>query len=312
MFVDVMVVHQVANSVRHETDRAGSPRDHGLMAEDELDRLYGMPPEEFTALRTKLAAAAKQRGDADAANRISAARRPTRAAWVVNRLALRRTDTKQRLADLGDRLRAAHAAMDGDRIRELSAEQHKLIEALARAAFEAADLRKPSPALRDDLTSTLQAAIADPEVRERLGRLAKAERWSGFGAFGEAAPASRAAREATPATKPATKPPRDKEAEAARQQREKQLEKLREKLDAAVAAAERARAEADAALSEREAECAVAQQRRDEARAELRAAERELNNADARYEKAKRASRAAAESVREARKIAKAQRQRPT
>lgn len=276
------------------------------MAEDELDTLYGVPPEEFTAQSTKLAAAAKQRGDADAAKRISAARKPTTAAWIVNRLALRRKDTKQRLADLGDRLRAAHAAMDGDRIRDLSAEQHKLIDALARAAFEAASeagyVERPSSSLRDDLTSTLQAAIADPEVRARLGRLAKAERWAGFGTFGEAVPASKAVREATRPAKPATKPPRDKEAEAARQQ----LEKQREKLDAALAAAERAKAEADAALSEREAECAAAQQRRDEARAHLREAEREFDKADARYEKAKRASRAAAESLKEA----KAQRQR--
>ena len=36
--------------------------------------------EEFTALRTDLAAAAKKRGDAAAAKRISAARRPTRPA----------------------------------------------------------------------------------------------------------------------------------------------------------------------------------------------------------------------------------------
>jgi hypothetical protein len=282
------------------------------MAEEELDTLYGVPPEEFTALRTKLAAAAKQRGDADEAKRISAARRPTTAAWLVNRLALRRKDTTQRLADLGDRLRAAHAAMDGDRIRNLSAEQHKLIAALTRAAFETASeagyVKQPSPALRDDLIHTLQAAIADPEVRGRLGRLAKAERWSGFGAFGEAAPPSRAVREATRATKPATRRPRDKEAEAARQRLEKQREKLNAALDATLAAAERARSEADAALAEREAACAAAQQRRDEARAELRAAERELANADARYEKAKRASRAAAESLTEAINAAKAQR----
>ena len=36
---------------------------HGVMADDELDELYGVKPEEFTALRTELAAAAKKRGD---------------------------------------------------------------------------------------------------------------------------------------------------------------------------------------------------------------------------------------------------------
>ena len=51
--------------------------------------------------------------------------------------------------------------MEGARIRDLSAEQHKLIDELIRAALEAADMRKPSSTVRDDVTSTLQAAIAD-------------------------------------------------------------------------------------------------------------------------------------------------------
>ena len=58
------------------------------MADDELDTLYWVPPDAFTAERTKLAKAAKQRGDAAAAKRISAARKPTTAAWIVNRLAI--------------------------------------------------------------------------------------------------------------------------------------------------------------------------------------------------------------------------------
>ena len=70
----------------------------GAMA-DELDELYEVKPEEFTALRTKLAAAAKQRGDGDTAKQITAARKPTTAAWVVNRLALR--DRRSRGASPG-------------------------------------------------------------------------------------------------------------------------------------------------------------------------------------------------------------------
>ena len=49
-----------------------------LMGDDELDELYEVKPEEFTALRTKLVATAKKRGDTSSAKRISAARRPTR------------------------------------------------------------------------------------------------------------------------------------------------------------------------------------------------------------------------------------------
>jgi hypothetical protein len=73
------------------------------------------------------------------------------------------------------------------RIRELSAEQRTLIDELARAGFRAAEVTDPSAGLREDVTDTLQAAIADPDVAARLGRLAKAEQWSGFGQFGDSA-----------------------------------------------------------------------------------------------------------------------------
>jgi hypothetical protein len=260
------------------------------MADDELDNLYWVQPDAFTAERNRLAAAAKDRGDAASAKRISAARKPTTAAWIVNRLALRRRDTKKRLADLGDRLRAAHAAMDGESIRDLSAEQHRLIDELARGAFDAAEVRRPSAAVRDDVTSTLQAAIADPDVAARLGRLAKPERWSGFGAFGDAAPVSADAKAARPAkaAKAGERAPRDAAAQR------------REKLQAAVEAAERAKAEADEALSQRRAELDAARARRDEALAAAREAERDFNKAEANYDKARRAGRAAADSVKEA------------
>ena len=177
---------------------------------DELDELYEVKQEEFTALRTKLAAAAKQRGDADTAKQISAARKPTTAAWVVNRLALRDQDVRTRLAGLGERLKDAHAAMDGDRIRALSAEQRRLVDDVARAAFEEAELADPSAALRDDVTGTLQAAIADPDVASRLGRLTKAEQWSGFGEFGDTAMVFTSSRKtATARKKPAEEPQRE-------------------------------------------------------------------------------------------------------
>lgn len=150
------------------------------MADEDLDTRYWVPPQQFTAERARLAAAASARGDDAAAQRISAARKPTAAAWIVNRLALRHKDAQQRLAYLGERLRAAHAALDGARIRELSAEQHRLIDELTDTALRAADVR-------EDLTGTLQAAVADPQVRARLGRLTRPERWSGFGDLGDLA-----------------------------------------------------------------------------------------------------------------------------
>ncbi len=262
---------------------------HDGMA-DELDQLYEAKPDEFTALRTKLAAAAKKRGDADAAKAISAARKPTTAAWVVNRLAVREPDTRTRLADLGERLKDAHSSMAGDRIRELSREQRRLVDDLARAAFEEAELANPTAAVRDDVTGTLQAAIADPDVAARLGRLTKAEQWSGFGEFGDSAMVF------TPTRKPRSEQP----AAAPKPEPDDDETKQRKEARAAIAAAERAKADADAALTELQSDVATARLRRDDARRRLEDAENALAAADDAYDKGKQASRDAAAAVKEA------------
>ena len=276
---------------------------HGVMAVDELDELYTVKPEEFTALRSDLAAAAKKRGDAAAAKRISAARRPTTAAWVVNRLVGSNDDVKRSLTDLGERLRAAHAAMDGAAIRALSAEQRSLVEELARAAFDGADMTNPSATVREDVVSTLQAAVADPEVAERLGRLAKAEQWSGFGDFGATTAVLSSAR-----GQDRSKPARPSQRRSDERQRDKGRSPSDDAKDAketaerkaALAAAERAKGDADNALSDRQSDLAVARLRRDEMRKRLSDAEGALAAAEGAYAEAKQASRDAAETVRDA------------
>jgi hypothetical protein len=252
------------------------------MADDELDELYRVKPDEFTALRTRLAAAAKQRGDTPAAKRITGARKPTTAAWIVNTLVHRDAGARRRLTDLGERLRAAHAEMDGEAIRNLSREQRALVDELGRAAFASAGLSDPSAALREDVTGTLQAAIADPEVAEGLGRLAKAERWSGFGEFGDTAAVFTPTAREKVKPRPTRARPRDNVARAALTQ------------------AEHAKAEADDALAERQTELAMARLRLDDARARLQEAERKLTAAEEAYEAAKEVSRQAAALVKQA------------
>lgn len=258
------------------------------MADAELDELYEADPEDFTALRTKLAGAAKKRGDAAAAKEIAAARKPTTAAWVVNRLAHSDPGVKTRLAELGERLRAAHAEMDGETIRTLSREQRRLIDDLTKAAFEEASVAKPTGALREDVTATLQAAVADPDVAARLGRLAKAEQWSGFGEFGSSAIVFKP-------TKAKRKPERKTAPKQA-------VDEKRRRARAALAAAERAKAEADSALDELQSDLATARLRRDDARRRLAEAETALAAAEDAYDKGKQASRDAGAVVKEAKK----------
>ncbi|ULE34633.1 hypothetical protein [Mycobacterium sp. IDR2000157661] len=270
------------------------------MADDRLDELYAARPEDFTALRTTLAGDARRRGDAGDAKRISAARKPTTAAWVVNRLALVDAEVPRRLRDLGERLRAAHAAMDGQGIRDLSSEQRRLVDDLVRRAFEDAEMPRPTGGLRDDVTGTIQAAVADPAVADRLGRLTKAEKWSGFGDFGDTAivvsPATKrtAERKAEPKAESKAPPsaPRDEKEAAARRERQQAR--------ATLAAAERAKADADGALTELQSDLAAARLRHQDAERRLRDAEQALAAAQDAYEKAKQASRDAGAVVKEA------------
>jgi hypothetical protein len=267
------------------------------MAGDELDELYGVRPEDFTARRTELAAAAKKRGDRETAKRIAGARKPTTAAWVVNRLVYTNGDVKDSLTDLRERLRAAHTAMDGAAIRELSAEQRSLVDELTRAAFEGAEMANPSATLREDVTGTLQAAIADADVANRLGHLAKAEQWSGFGDFGMTTAVFTSARGAK--VKPKKTPPPERPDRGSRSDDGKSVRDI-EEAKSALAAAERAKADADSEMSDRQTDLAVARLRRDEMRERLADAERNLDATESAYTRAKQASRDAADLIKEA------------
>lgn len=189
--------------------------------------------------------------------------------------------------------------MDGDGIRALSAAQRRLIDELVRAGITAGGLTNPTTTLREDVTGTLQAAIADPDVLARLGHLAKAERWSGFGEFGDITAASTATK-ASRAPAPVVDDTRGREKARAREEREKAR--------AALAEAERAKAAADDEMSDRQSQLTAARRHHDEARAALRAAERELQAAKESAEDAERKSHDAAGLVSEAKKQLKATR----
>jgi hypothetical protein len=155
--------------------------------------LYGAEPEAFTERRNALAAEAKTAGDKSAATAIAALRKPTRAAWVVNRLARADPDAPARLAALAAALRAAEQGKDGPRLRELSAERGPLIDALTAQALAAGCVPDPPTSLRDEVAATLTAALADPATAAEFaaGTLVKAAHWSGFGfGFGSAGLAS--------------------------------------------------------------------------------------------------------------------------
>jgi hypothetical protein len=130
--------------------------------------LYGSDPEGFTERRAALAAQARAAGDRPAAKEIAGLRKPTRPAWMINQLVRADPGLAGRLVQLGDELRAAAAALDGARIRELSQERRRLVDSLIRQALQHAGEEAPSAALREDLTATFGAAVADPQVAQEL------------------------------------------------------------------------------------------------------------------------------------------------
>jgi flagellar biosynthesis GTPase FlhF len=87
---------------------------------------------------------------------------------MINQLVRADPGLAGRLVQLGDELRAAAAALDGAKIRELSQERRRLVDSLIRQALQHAGEEAPSAALREDLTATFGAAVADPQVAQEL------------------------------------------------------------------------------------------------------------------------------------------------
>lgn len=152
--------------------RAGAGNDDGVSGTDFVGEatteLYGSDPEGFTERRSALAAQARAAGDRPAAKEIAGLRKPTRPAWMINQLVRADPGLAGRLVQLGDELRAAAAALDGAKIRELSQERRRLVDSLIRQALQHAGEEAPSAALREDLTATFGAAVADPQVAQEL------------------------------------------------------------------------------------------------------------------------------------------------
>jgi hypothetical protein len=247
------------------------------------DELYGLPPEEFTAARD---AAAKDAGDPALTKAIKALRKPTVSAHEVNQILRAHPDDIDGLLDIGDELREAMTRGKGD-VRRLTEQRRDVITSLVDADLPAN--------VRDDVTATLEAATADPQLGAavRSGRLVKPLRYAGFGAMPDlddvvaTALPTRATARKKPAAKPATAKKTAvtapaKKAEPAKVDRA--LSELRQKvLDLAGAADDAQRRYDEAARAVTEARKVL-----DRAEAERTAAHKAAREAHATVEKARR------------------------
>ena len=221
---------------------------------DELDRLYHGPLEEFTAARNELAKSLRSDGEGEATDWVKGLTKPSRAAWLVNQLAVRKPDEIAALLETGRELRAAQEEMlagatDREKLREAARDERRKIDALVGTAEAIGREHGVGAQVLTKVGETLQAASSDPEVAEAIqaGRLTREQRAASIGLVGPATPASQKGQGAR-AKERESKERRERQAQAKRRATmekklataERKLEQERSKLERAKEAVEQA------------------------------------------------------------------------
>ena len=263
--------------------------------EDELDRLFSLPPEEFIAARDELAKRLKAEGKSEEAAGVKGLRRPTVAAWAANQAARQRPDEVAELLAAGAELhkaqRKALSGVKGGGFREAMERRRKALVALVKTAEAVLrEAGKGSQGTVDAMQPTFEAASVDQRAGEALkaGRLERElAAPSGFGG------ATGLEVVAAPAEKPAGRGKKKEEDEATRQAAEEARREARELEKQSAEARRRVmRAQAAAARAEEKADRLAAEA--GEAKAAAKEAARELREAEA---EAKRADAAATRAM---------------
>lgn len=142
--------------------------DRAVDIDAELDRLYGLPLEEFTKARNDLSARLKKAGVSDAAAEVKALAKPSIPAWAVNQLARTRKRDVRALLDAAERSRSGKAKT----LREALDQQRDVLQRLTNEARELLEAERGSApdAMVQRIASTLRAAASNPAAAELLER----------------------------------------------------------------------------------------------------------------------------------------------
>jgi hypothetical protein len=155
----------------------------------EIDRLYALPLEEFTAERDALAKRLRKDGDRDAADAVKALKKPSVAAWAVNQVRRDRPDDVRSLLEVTEELHRVHAKLSSagarERLEEAAEMQRDLIRSLVRCASQLLDAggHGASETTLGKVADTFRAAAVDAELREQVseGRVVKERRAASLG-----------------------------------------------------------------------------------------------------------------------------------
>ena len=170
-------------------------------AEQRLDELYREHPESFVAGRDRLAKDIRAAGERDEADRVGKLRRPTVAAWLINRAALSSPSELERFAEVSRELEEAqNRALDGsedavDEWRAAAAQERDTAAAIVELADRLArdDGHPASGRALELVVETLRAAAADAGLRERVvgGRVEREQSGATLGTPMAAPPSGR-------------------------------------------------------------------------------------------------------------------------
>lgn len=148
----------------------------------ELDELYAVALDDFTATRNAIVKRLKAAGRTDDAAEIAALKKPVASAWIVNQLARTSAPTVARLIEAGESLQRIQRGEGGSYEEARMAENAALVD-LRRAATEIDP--NVSAASLERMVASVRAGAASEAGRTliRSGRLTADLEASGFDAF---------------------------------------------------------------------------------------------------------------------------------
>jgi hypothetical protein len=239
----------------------------GMDTSEELDALFAVPLEDFTAERDRIAKELSASGEKDAARAVKSIRKPSIVVWTLNQLARTGSERLRALFETGENMRRSLEAGDGKGARREQADRRSKLK---RLGDDAADILRAgghaaSSGHIEKIRSILLQATTDHDVARSIseGRLTTEPSGDAlpdvFGDVGSGlGEASDEALEDAPAVR-------------RRRRLEERIEKLRTEAEAA--SQEAARLARDAESARLTADAAE-----DVANAAQRAAERALNH----------------------------------
>jgi hypothetical protein len=192
--------------------------------DDEIDRLFTLPLDEFTSARNALATRLKKNGKSEEADQVKSLTKPSVSAWAVNQLYWTQRDEFDRLMATGQGFRDAQASQlagkagsmreQAEARREALAELLRLADGLLRASGH-----NPSSETLRRVSTTLEALSAYASLPNPLtmGRLSEDLSPPGFEILAGLTPAAHPVKPSTPATPSKTDDPTDRATMAAAQ-----------------------------------------------------------------------------------------------